>query len=159
MSSPALPSGAKPLIDDRPTEIPDAYLKFTVKEILADISAKLDRLNARFDTEMSGLSARLRILEEQEPLRQHIFQEFYKLQSDHFNLRDVVHTHTTLGMHMGTAEQIRDIDKRVIDLQTYRVGDEQVQAHTRWLVGVSLASAVNLGLFLIQMVLHGLPKP
>lgn len=138
-----------------PADVPDAYLKFTVKEILVDISTKLDRLNARFDTEMAGLSARLRLLEEQEPLRQHIFQEFYKLQSDHIGLRDIVHTHTTLGMHPGTAEQVRDLDREVRGLKEYRVGDEQVQAHTRWLVGVSLASLVNLLLFLAKM---GLPQ-
>ena len=137
-------------------------IRYSVKELLANIDRKLDALGSRVDGGLAELARRVGVLEARIPVSDDLTQRFLKVESDFGGFERRFARHEDSAGHPESLRRLTEIAADVEHLREREIASDAVTAlmrqmadQRRWLIGLSvgsLLSLVGLTVTLIRLV-------
>jgi ERCC4-type nuclease len=116
------------------------YLRFSTKELLADINHKIDALTTQIAKLADEYDRRLLTVEARVPLQDDLNRRFMTAEANLTILQERVAIHTSQPHHAGTAETLATLRTDVDNLERKAAASEELRKLTRWLWGLGIMS-------------------
>lgn len=126
-------------------------IRFSVKELLANIERKLDTVIVRVDSDKADLSRRIGVLEARIPISDDLTQRFLRVEADFAGFERRFSKHEDAPGHTEGLKTIAAIQTEVQTLREREIASDAVAAlmrqmadQRRWLIGLSMGSLVSI---------------
>lgn len=126
-------------------------IRYSVKELLANIDRKLDGLVARIDSDKAATDRRIGVLEARIPIADDLIQRFLKVEADFVGFERRFARHEDAAGHAESQRRLAEIVADVEHLREREIASDavtllmrQMADQRRWLIGLSVGSLLSL---------------
>lgn len=127
------------------------YLKYSTKELLAEIAQKIDALGRQVHEDGAKMDRRVAVLEARVPRAEEFVTRFLQVEKDFVGFEKRVSLHEALPAHPQATVALAALRADVEHLKTRETTEEALKSYQgqmadqrRWLIGLSISSVLSL---------------